>query len=210
MLRIALLDDHPIVRRGFKQLIESIPGHRVVLEHGRGDELLSDPTLPECDLVVLDLSLPDMDGFDVLRSLPERAPRTRVLVLSMHEELPYVREALALGASGYLCKAAADGELLDALEAVAGGEVFLGSALRTRVAAVAPDRDPVFPELTVRECEIARLLVDGASIRRIAIDLEMSRKTVYAHRSNLLGKLGLGSDVELVQLARRRGLPGST
>src|SRR5690606_12357901 len=95
MPRIALLDDHPIVRRGFKQLIESAPGYVVRVEHSRGDALLQDPVLGECELLVLDLSLPDMDGFEVLRRLATLRSPPAVLVLSMHEELPYVREAFA-------------------------------------------------------------------------------------------------------------------
>jgi DNA-binding NarL/FixJ family response regulator len=206
MPRIALLDDHPIVRRGFKQLIESVPGYVVLLEHSRAEGLLTDPALPDCELLVLDLSLPDMDGFDVLRRLAPMQPRPAVLVLSMHEELPYVREALRLGARGYLAKTGADDELLQALEALAAGEEYLGVSLRAGMAAIDPDRDPAFPELSHREAEIVRALVAGENIRTIAERLGLSRKTVYVHRSTVMGKLNLGSDVELVRLARQRGM----
>jgi DNA-binding NarL/FixJ family response regulator len=206
MPRIALLDDHPIVRRGFKQLIESVPGHVVAVEHSRAADLLADPALPDCDLLVLDLSLPGIDGFDVLRRLSEWPRRPAVLVLSMHEELPYVREALALGARGYLTKAGADDELLQALDAIARGEEYLGSGVRELIASIDPDRDPAFPELTARELQIVRALVAGDNIRTIADRLGLSRKTVYVHRSTLLGKLNVGSDVDLVRLARQRGM----
>jgi len=206
MPRIALADDHPIVRRGFKQLIETVADYIVVLEHSHGASLLADPALMQCDLLVLDLSLPDIDGFEVLRRLAERSSRPAVLVLSMHEELPYVREALRLGARGYLAKTSADDELLQALDALVRGEAYLGSSFRSGFDAIDPDRDPTFPELTAREVQIAHALVAGENIRGIALLLGMSRKTVYVHRSSLLGKLGLSSDVELVRLARQRGM----
>src|SRR5690606_31543593 len=102
MARIALIDDHPIVRRGFKQLIETMSQHRVAVEHGQGSALLADAGLASCDLLVLDLSLPDMHGFDLLERLAERDDAPPALVLSMHDETPFVREALRLGAQGYL------------------------------------------------------------------------------------------------------------
>lgn len=206
MPRIALLDDHPIVRRGFKQLIESVPGYVVAVEHSRGAELLADPQLAGCDILVLDLSLPDMDGFEVLRRLSTLPQRPVVLVLSMHEELPFVREALALGARGYLRKTGADDELLLALEALAHGGEYLGSGVREGMAKIDPARDPAFPELTTRELQIVRALVAGDNIRVIADRLGLSRKTVYVHRTTLLGKLNVASDVELVRLARQRGM----
>jgi DNA-binding NarL/FixJ family response regulator len=206
MPRIALADDHPIVRRGFKQLIETVPGYVVVLEHSRGESLLADPELLYCDLLVLDLSLPDIDGFEILRRLAPFETRPTVLVLSMHEELPYVRESLRLGASGYLAKTGADDELLQALEALARGEQYLGASFRAGLDAIDPDRDPAFPELTTRELQIVRALVAGENIRGIADHLGMNRKTVYVHRSSLFNKLGVNSDVELVRLAHQRGL----
>jgi DNA-binding NarL/FixJ family response regulator len=209
MSRIALVDDHPIVRRGFKQLIETVPEHIVVMEHGSGASLLADESLATCDLLVLDLSLPDMDGFEVLRRLAERPQRPAVLVLSMHEELPYVREALRLGALGYLAKTGADDELLQAIEAIASGDEYVGSSFRSRLAEIPPNQDPAFPELTARELQIVHALVIGENIRSIAERLGMSRKTVYVHRSSLMGKLGVSSDVDLVRLARQRGMIAS-
>lgn len=206
MPRIALADDHPIVRRGFKQLIETAPGFVVAVEHSHGAALLDDPRLDECDLLLLDITLPDFDGLEVLRRLQPRARRPEVIVLSMHEALPYVREAFRLGARGYLAKSGADDELLAALDTVSEGGTYLGASFRERLDALGPDRDPAFPELTARECEIVRALVRGDPIRLIGERLGMSRKTVYVHRTNLFGKLGVASDVELVQLARQRGM----
>lgn len=179
------------------------------MEHGSGGSLLSDEALAQCDLLVLDLSLPDIDGFEVLRRLAPRARRPAVLVLSMHEELPYVREALRLGAVGYLAKTGADDELLQAIEAISAGDEYVGASFRSRLAEIQPNQDPAFPELTARELQIVRALVAGENIRNIAERLGMSRKTVYVHRSSLLGKLGVSSDVELVRLARQRGMIAS-
>jgi DNA-binding NarL/FixJ family response regulator len=206
MPRIALLDDHPIVRRGFKQLIESVPDYRVVVEHARGDALLADPALSDCDLLVLDLSLPEMDGFEVLHRLAQRESRPATLVLSMHEELPYAREALQRGARGYLAKSGAEDELLEALDALARGENYIGLGFRARLSEIDPDRDAVFPELSGRELQIVRALVAGASIRDIADRLGMSRKTVYVHRTKAMNKLEASSDVDLVRVARQRGM----
>ena len=205
MPRIALLDDHPIVRRGFKQLIETVPDHVVAVEHARGDALLADPALPGCQLLVLDLSLPDMDGFDVLRRLADRDLPLATLVLSMHEELPYVREALRLGARGYLAKSGAEDELLEALAALAQGEEYLGAGFRVRMGELDPARDAVFPELSGRELQVVRALVQGEAIKDIAAHLGMSRKTVYVHRSRALQKLDASSDVDLVRVAHQRG-----
>jgi DNA-binding NarL/FixJ family response regulator len=177
----------------------------VVVEHARGDALLADPALPECQLLVLDLSLPDMDGFDVLRRLADRDLPLATLVLSMHEELPYVREALRLGARGYLAKSGAEDELLEALAALAQGEEYLGAGLRVRMDELDPARDAVFPELSGRELQVVRALVQGEAIKDIAAHLGMSRKTVYVHRSRALQKLDASSDVDLVRVARQRG-----
>ena len=206
MPRIALLDDHPIVRRGFKQLIETVPDFRVTVEHGSSQALLADPALGDCDLLVLDLSLPQTDGFEVLRQLALRQPRPATLVLSMHEELPYVREALRLGARGYLAKSGAEDELLQALASLANGDEYVGAAFRPRMQGLDPARDSVFPELSGRELQIVRALVAGDSIKDIAERIGMSRKTVYVHRSAALAKLGAHSDVDLVRLARQRGM----
>lgn len=206
MSRIALLDDHPIVRRGFKQLIESVPAHTVVVEHASGAALLDDPALADCDLLVLDLSLPDMDGFEVLKQLALREQRPTTLVLSMHEELPYAREALRLGALGYLAKSGAEDELLVALEALDNGEEYLGTEFRARLREVDPALDPVFPELTDRELIVVRALVAGNSIQDIAEHIGMSSKTVYVHRAKARLKLGVKTDVDLVRVARQRGM----
>jgi DNA-binding NarL/FixJ family response regulator len=205
MPKIALVDDHPIVRRGFKQLIETLPGFDVEIDCGAGPALLADPRLPACDLVVLDLSLPGLDGFEVLRRVNALRPRPAVLILSMHEELSYVREALRVGADGYLCKSGADDELLVAVEAILAGRKYLGERHRALLAQIALDSDPLFPELTVRERDIVYALVRGESIRDISERLRTSRKTIYVHRSNIFAKLGVDSDLELLHLANRRG-----
>lgn len=205
MARIALIDDHPIVRRGFKQLIETMSQHRVAVEHGLGGALLADAGLANCDLLVLDLSLPDMHGFDLLELLAQRDDSPPALVLSMHDETPFVREALRLGAQGYLGKGGAEDELLDAIEAILAGQQYLGQELYSRVQALDPQRDALFPELTCRESDIARALLKGLDPVEIAHQFNMARKTAYAHRRNLLDKLKLRNETELLALAHERG-----
>ncbi len=205
MAHIALIDDHPIVRRGFKQLIETMSQHRIVVEHAQGGALLADPGLAGCQLLVLDLSLPDMHGFDVLERLAERSDAPPALVLSMHDEPPFVREALRLGARGYLGKGGAEDELLDAIEAILAGRQYLGQELQSRLQALDPQRDALFPELTHRESDVARALLKGLDPVGIAQQFNMARKTAYAHRRNLLDKLKLRNETELLTLAHERG-----
>lgn len=206
MPRIALVDDHPIVRRGFKQLIETLPGFEVTIDLGEGLRLLAHSELSACDLLVLDLSLPDVDGFELLRRVVALSPGPRVLILSMHDELSYVREATRLGARGYLCKSGADDELLVAIESIVAGETYFGGRFRELLARVSRDSDPIFPELTARERDIVYALVRGESIRDISDRFQMSRKTVYVHRSKLFVKLGIETDLDLLHLATRRGM----
>ncbi len=205
MARIALIDDHPIVRRGFKQLIETVSPHRIAVEHGLGAALLADPCLAQCQILVLDLSLPDMHGFDVLRQVQKLPTPPAVLVLSMHDEAPFVREALSLGASGYLGKGGAEDELLDAIDALLAGRQYLGREVQARIKALETKRDALFPELSARESEIARALIEGFEPAAIAQQFSMTRTTAYAHRSRLLGKLNLRNEAELVALAHARG-----
>jgi len=205
MANIALIDDHPIVRRGFKQLIETVSLHRIAVEHGTGAGLLADPRLSACELLVLDLSLPDMHGFEVLREVRNRPQPPAVLVLSMHDEMPFVREALDLGAQGYLSKGGAEDELLDAIDALLAGRQYLGREVQSRIEALDPRRDAVFPELSARESQVARLLIEGCDPVEIAQRLGMARKTTYAHRTRVLEKLNIRNEAELVALAHERG-----
>ncbi|RYZ70991.1 MAG: response regulator transcription factor [Lysobacteraceae bacterium] len=206
-LGILLVDDHPIVRSGFRQLLELEPGWTVVAEVGSAQELAATLLTTSCDVLVLDLNLPDGDGMVMIRQLLAQRPKLAILVMSMHDGALYVQEALAAGARGYVSKRAAPDELIDAIRAIERGEQYLDRELRTRVAAAEDSGQyHALPELTEREAQIFLLLARGHSVARVAATIGISNKTAYAHRSSIYNKYKLGSDHELRELARRRGL----
>ncbi|MFD0738317.1 response regulator [Lysobacter koreensis] len=206
-LRIVLVDDHPIVRAGFKQLLELEPGWQVIAEVGSAQALAAWMLQATCDVLVLDLSLPDGDGLVMLRHLLAQRPELAIVVLTMHDGALYVQDALAAGARGYVTKRSAPDELVDAIRAIGRGEIYLGSDVRNHVAgASAAGGHDQLPELTAREAQVFLLLARGHSVARVAATIGINAKTAYAHRTNIYAKLKLGSDHELRLLASRRGL----
>ena len=206
-LRILLVDDHPIVRSGFRQLLELEPGWKVVAEVGSARELAAALLTTSCDVLVLDLNLPDADGMVMIRQLLAQRPNLAIVVLTMHDGALYVQDALAAGARGYVSKRAAPDELIDAIRALERGEQYLDRELRAQVAAVeASGQYHSLPELTEREAQVFLLLARGHSVARVAATIGINNKTVYAHRSSVYTKLRLNSDHELRLLAKRRGL----
>lgn len=206
-LRIVLVDDHPIVRSGFKQLLELEPGWQVIAEVGSAQELAAWMLQATCDVLVLDLSLPDGDGLVMLRHLLTQRPELAIVVLTMHDGALYVQDALAAGARGYVTKRSAPDELVDAIRAIGRGEIYLGSDVRGHggTATVQGGLDQL-PELTAREAQVFLLLARGHSVARVAATIGINAKTAYAHRTNIYAKLKLMSDHELRLLANRRGL----
>ncbi|HUW52289.1 MAG TPA: response regulator transcription factor [Rhodanobacter sp.] len=206
MYSIVLVDDHAIVREGFKRLIELEPDLDVVAECRSADDAVEVASLWHPDLLALDLSLRDTSGLPLIEHLLGVSPKTRIVVLSMHDSEPYVSEALRRGASGYVTKGAAPEELVAGLLAVMQGECFLSSDLRQR-RAERPDAalDPV-SQLTTREHEVFLLLAGGRVPKQVAAELGIGQKTIYNHRASLMGKLGAGSDLDLYRIASERGL----
>ena len=205
-LKILLVDDHPIVRSGFRQLLELEPGWKVVAEVGSARELAATLLVVECDVLVLDLNLPDGDGMVMIRHLLAQRPRLAIVVLTMHDGALYVQEALAAGAMGYVSKRAGPDELIDAVRTVQRGERYLDRALRPPPPSDAPGAPGLLPELTEREAQVFLLLARGHSVARVAATIGINNKTAYAHRSSIYAKLKLPSDHELRVLAKRRGL----
>lgn len=206
-LRIVLVDDHPIVRSGFKQLLELEPGWQVIAEVGSAQALAAWMLQATCDVLVLDLSLPDGDGLVMLRHLLAQRPELAIVVLTMHDGALYVQDALSAGARGYVTKRSAPDELVDAIRAIGRGETYLGSDVRGHAGgASAADGHDQLPELTAREAQVFLLLARGHSVARVAATIGINAKTAYAHRTNIYTKLKLGSDHELRVLASRRGL----
>jgi two-component system uhpT operon response regulator UhpA len=207
-LRIVLVDDHPIVRSGFRQLLELEPGWQVIAEVGSAQELAAWMLHSTCDVLVLDLSLPDGDGLVMLRHLLAQRPDLAIVVLTMHDGALYVQDALAAGARGFVTKSSAPDELVDAIRAVGRGETYLGTDVRDYEGEGSVDEHGELPELTAREAQVFLLLARGHSVARVAATVGIHAKTAYAHRTNIYSKLKLGSDHELRLLAMKRGLIG--
>ncbi len=206
MYSIVLVDDHAIVREGFKRLIEMEPDLEVVAECRCADDAVDAINQRSPDLVALDLSLPDGSGLPLIEHLLSASPSSRIVVLSMHDGEPYVSEALRRGASGYVTKGVAPEELVAGLRAVMNGERYLSSDLRRRRAErPAEALDPI-QRLTAREREVFLLLAAGRAPKQVAAELGIGQKTVYIHRASLMGKLGAGSELDLYRMAAERGL----
>jgi DNA-binding NarL/FixJ family response regulator len=204
--RILLADDHAVVRRGLRLVLDAEPDLTVVAEADDGVSAVEEAFRTECDLAVLDVSMPRMGGLQAARELIQRRPQMRVLMLSMHRDEQFFLEALRVGAGGYVVKSAADRDLIDACRAVMRGETFLYSdAQHLLLKYVRPD-DLRAPQLSDRESEVLALIAEGHTTQEIAQILVISPRTVDRHRENLLAKLNLRNRVELARYAIRHRL----
>lgn len=201
-VRILLADDHRVVRRGLRLVLESEGDLEVVGEVGDGAEAIDFVLQNDVDLAVLDVSMPRVSGLVAAAEIVRARPSTRVLILSMHDGEQYQREALRAGASGYVVKSVADHDLVGACRAAVSGQGFAP----TNLAPGGARSDDGEVRLTTREQEILRLIADGHTGRDIAARLVISPKTVERHRENLFAKLGLRNRVELTRYAIRQGL----
>lgn len=203
-MRILLVDDHAVVRAGLRRLLEDSEGFDVCGEAGTAKDAIELVEIKRPDVVVLDISLPDADGLDIIDTLRTKGRGSRILVLSMHDEPERVERSFMSGADGYLVKEAAEGELVAALEALQRGERYLYPPLGAAMikAATAPPADP----LTDREREIVRMLALGHTNAEIAAQVHLSIRTVETHRAHAMAKLRLSSRSELVRWALDRGL----
>ncbi len=206
MYSIVLVDDHALVREGFKRLIEQESDLDVIAECRTADDAVEAISRSRPDLVALDLSLPDGGGLPLIEHLLSVVPDTRIVVLSMHDSEPYVAEALRRGARGYVTKGAGPEELIAALRAVMQGECYLSSDLRERRARQPCGAAELLNRLTAREREVFLMLAGGLTPKRVAVQLGIGPKTVYIHRASLMGKLGAGSELDLYRIAKERGL----
>ncbi len=208
--RILLADDHAVVRRGLRLVLESEPDLEVVAEVGDGAEAVERSMEEDVDLAILDVTMPRMTGLHAAAELHRRRPELRVLILSMHDNEQYLFEALKAGASGYVLKSVADRDLVEACRATMRGEPFLYpgaiNALIKDFLQRAHAGEDVSDPLSPRETEIVKLIAEGHTGRKIAEQLVISEKTVERHRSNILDKLGRRDRVELTRYAIRRGL----
>jgi DNA-binding NarL/FixJ family response regulator len=209
-IRILLADDHAVVRRGLRLVLDAEPDLEVVAEAGDGVEAVDKALAEDVDLAVLDVSMPLKTGIQAARELSIRKPELRLLMLSMHDNEQYFLEALKAGASGYVLKSAAYRDLVEACRATMRGEPFLypgavTALIRDRLARRS-QRDSAGQVLTPRELEVLKLIAEAHSSKEIAQILFISPKTVERHRANILTKLGMRDRVELTRYAIRRGL----
>ena len=206
--RILLADDHPVVLRGLRMVLDAQPDLRVVGEAGDGREAVAKALELDVDLAVLDVAMPQMTGLQAAAELKRRRPELRTLMLSMYDSEQYFFEALKAGASGYVLKSAADRDLVEAVRSAMRGEPFLYPAAVTALIRDYLERGDAAPEdpLTPRELEIVKLVAEGYSSDEIAEALVIAKKTVEHHRSHILEKLGMRDRVELTRYAIRRGL----
>ena len=209
--RILIADDHSMVRRGLRLVLDSEADLEVVAEAGDGAEAVETALAEDVDLAVLDVAMPRMSGLQAAAELQRRRPELRTLMLSMYDSEQYFFEALKAGASGYVLKSAADQDLVEACRAAMRGEPFLYPAAVTALIRDYLDRarkgEPVPADtLTPRELEVVKLVAEGYTTDEIADTLVISKKTVEHHRSHVLEKLGMRDRVELTRYAIRRGL----
>jgi DNA-binding NarL/FixJ family response regulator len=209
-LRILLADDHALVRAGFRALLEALPGFEVVGEAADGYDALRQMSELHPDVALVDISMPGLNGLEMTARACREHPGTRVLVLSMHAEEEYVRQAFVVGAAGYLLKNADKSEFELAVRAVARGDTWLSPGVSKAVVegytrGVERGEGP-FELLTPRQREILQLVAEGYSSKKIAQQLGLSVKTVDTHRAQLMNRLGMHSIQELVRYAIRVGV----
>ncbi|WP_338089578.1 response regulator transcription factor [Nocardioides lijunqiniae] len=211
MIRILLVDDHALVRRGVRLILEQEPDLTVVGEAGDGAEAVEALRDLEVDLVVLDIAMPRMTGLQAAREITRRREPPRLMMLSMHDNEQYFFESLRVGASGYVLKSVADEDLVGAVRAAMRGEAFvypgaMGSLARDYLDRLRRGESVPQTVLTEREDEVLKLIAEGRSSKDIARDLTISVKTVERHRANILAKLGMRDRTQLTRYAIRAGL----
>jgi two-component system response regulator NreC len=210
MINVLIADDHAIVRTGLRALLRSEPDLQLAGEATGGYEAIELVGKTHPDILILDLSMPDLDGIAVTRQLKPQYPDLRILILTVHEDEAMLREAIRAGASGYIVKRAAEAELIAAIETIRRGDLYVDPTM-LRVLLVESKKprtdQSTSPEpLTPRETDVLKLIVQGYTNRQVGEELGISVRTVEGHRANLLEKLGLRTRVELVRYARDRGL----
>jgi DNA-binding NarL/FixJ family response regulator len=203
MLKILVADDHPVFRRGLRQIIEEAPDLVVADEVDNGWEALLRAREGDYDVVLLDITMPVKGGMDILPQLKRERPALPVLVLSMHPEEQYAVRALRAGASGYLTKESTPEELVAAIRKVSQGGKYVSTALAERLASLVQKDGALLPHETLshREHQIMCLIASGKTVSEAAQELSLSVKTVSTYRARILGKLSLKSNAELVRYA---------
>jgi len=206
VIEVQLSDDHAMVRSGFRRLLEDEEDIKVVAESGSGRQACRDFFRTEPDVLVMDISMPDMSGLEAAARILGRQPDAKILVLSMHEDEVFSARALALGVKGYISKSGATDNLITALRTIADGGEFIDPAIAGKLAIRQTADGDLVCRLTPREFEIFCLLAQGKSVTEIAGQLYVSPKTAGAHRTSIVQKLNASNVAELTLLAIRHGL----
>ncbi len=211
-MRILLADDHTILRAGLKMMLNAQPDMEVVGEAQDGRQSIYEAQRLHPDIILMDITMPDMNGIEATRQIKKLLPEAKVLMLTMHENDEYVFQALRAGASGYLLKEAADTDLIRALHVVHSGQFYLSPIAQSVMVGDylqrvrSGEEKDSYSSLTEREREILKLVAEGYTNNQIAERLVISPKTVDTHRTHVMDKLNLHSRAELVKYAMRRGL----
>ena len=212
-LNVLLADDHKLLRAGLKLLLQRNPDFAVVGEAADGEQTIQLFQQLEPDLLLLDLSMPKMDGLDCLREIKSRWPEAKVIVLTMHEDENYIKQAMQAGAAAYVHKSAADTDLFKAIDAVQAGQLYLSQQDSNLLLNVLLKQDPApvdsqapYVLLSPREREVLRLIAHGYSMAEVAEKLSLSIKTVDTYKTRLMEKLGTTRKSELVSYALKYGL----
>jgi two-component system invasion response regulator UvrY len=208
MLKILIADDHPIVRRGLKQIIGETTDMVVAGEAADGLEVLTKVRVGEYDVVLMDISMPVKNGIDVLAQLKYERPKLPVLMLSMHPEEQYAVQALKAGASGYLTKESAPNELVGAIRKVSTGGKYVSASLAEKLAAIVQKGYEELPHQTLseRELHVMRLIASGKTVSEIAKELSLSVKTISTYRSRILDKMQMKNNAQLTRYAINNSL----
>jgi DNA-binding NarL/FixJ family response regulator len=205
-IRVIIAEDHTLVREGTREILEREPDIQVVGEAARGDEAVRQALEHNPDVLLMDMRMPGMNGIEATREVSAQAPSVKVLILSAHEDEDYVREALAVGASGYLLKTAPGRELVEGIRAVASGSTILSPELTRKLAQARLEPARASDRLSSREFAVLRLIAQGRANKEVALELGISLRTVEGHLHNIFEKLRVGSRTEAVVHAVNHGL----
>lgn len=208
MLRILIADDHPIVRKGLRQILEETRNIQSIEEASSGQEVLDKVKKGKFDIVLLDISMPGISGIDTLEEIKKLQPSLPVLILSMYPEEEYALRALKAGASGYLTKKSAPDELAAAIKKIYRGERYISPTLADLLATnlMEDSGKPLHESLSNREFQVMRMIVSGKSLKEIAGEMSLSPKTISTFRTRILQKLNMKSNAELIQYAMKNQL----